>query len=343
MMKFFSRFASASTLCAVPADLGAPSADAYPNRPLRFIVPFAAGGPADVIVRVLSDKLAEALGQPVNIDNKDGMNGIRGTEICARAAPDGYTIAFVNATHFINPSVYRGLPFDPVNDFAPISLFASSPVVLVAHPTLPVNSVAELISFVKSHPGHLRYTSGGAYGSPSHVAGELFNMMASVDIPYVASSKGHGAAGAALSGGRVHLLFDAVLSALPHIKSGEWRALAVTTPQRAAALPDVPTITESGLEGYDVSPSAGVVAPPGTPDAVASLLSRTIAKIVHMPDVEARFRSDGKEPLGTTPQQFAAFIRTEIGKWRDVVKHAGIEVKDYGKSQDSAVELKRTR
>ena len=196
MMKFFSRFASASALCAVPAGLGAASADAYPNRLLRFIVPFAAGGPADVIVRVLSEKLAEALGQAVNIDNRDGMNGIVGTEICA-----GCT-------------------------------------------------------------------------------------------------------------GRLH---DCICQCDPFHQ------------------PERPTIAESGLAGYDVSPSAGVVAPAGTPDAVVSRLSRAIAKIVHMPDVEARFRSDGKEPLGTTPQDFAAFIRTEIGKWRDVVKHAGIEVKDYGR------------
>jgi tripartite-type tricarboxylate transporter receptor subunit TctC len=187
----------------------------------------------------------------------------------------------------------------------------------------------QLLDFVRANPGRLKYTSGGAYGSPSHVAGELFNMMAAVNIPYVPSSKGHGAAGTALSSGKVDLLYDAVVSSLPHIKSGEWRALAVTTPKRAAALPDVPTVAECGLPGYDVGPSTGVVAPAGTPNHIVSLLSRTIAKIMQVPDVQTRFRSDGKETLGTTPEAFRAYIETEIAKWRDVVKHAGIKVKEY--------------
>ncbi len=308
----------------------AEGAEAYPNRPIRFIVPFAEGGPADLTVRILAEKLTESWAQPVIIDNKDGVNGIVGSDVAAKAAPDGYTIAFVNSTYFINPSVYRNLPFDPIKDFTPISLFSNSPVVLVANRSIPVNSVDELIAYVKAHPGRLKYTSGGAYGSPSHVAGELFNMMAGIKIPYVASGKGHGAAGAALSDGRdVQLMFDAVLSAMPHIRNGEWRALASTTAQRAKAMPDLPTIAESGVPGYEVSSSQGIVAPAGTPPPIVDKLSREIARIVQSADVKERFFKDGKETTGTTPQAFATYIKTEMEKWAKVVKSAGIKVKDY--------------
>ena len=200
------------------------------------------------------------------------------------------------------------------------------------NPSLPVKSVDELITFVKANPDRLKYTSGGAYGGPSHVAGELFNMTAGVEIAYVPSFKGHAAAGAALSEGRdVQLMFDGVHSAMPHIKSGKWRALAVTTAERTATVPDLPTIAECGLEGYEVSPSMGVLAPAGTPEEIVTRLSSEIAKIVHMPDVKARFHSDGKEPIGSSPQQFAAYIKAEIGKWAKVVKSAGIEVHDFPK------------
>ena len=283
-----------------------------------------------MLAQVLGKELTKSWGQPVVIDIKHGINGITGSEIAAKAAPDGYTIAIAASAHYINPSIYRKLPFDPVKDFAPVSLVASGPNVLVLHPSVTARSLSEFIAFAKANPGRLKYASGG-HGSPSHLAGELFNTMAGVDIRHV-PYKGHAAAGAALSEGReVQLMYDAAFTCMQHIKSGKWKALAVTTARRAAAFPDLPTMAESGLPGYEVSPAMGVLAPAATPAEIIAKLSREISRIVHLPEVKARIQSDGAEPIGNTPEQYAAYVKSEIGKWAKVVKDAGIEILDVPK------------
>lgn len=332
-MSYMWRFAKPALTISVVDDAGsAGGGDAYPNRALRFIVPFAAGGPGDVLARLIGTKLTESWGQPVEIDIKPGINGIVGSAIAAKAAPDGYTIAFAAPTHYINPSIYRNLPFDTLRDFAPVSLITAGTVVLVAHPSVPATSIGELIAYVRANPGRLKYTSGGAYGSPSHLAGAMFNVTAGVDMPYVPSETGHVTAGAALSEGReVQVMYDALLAAMPHIRSGEWRALGVTTAKRSPALHDIPTIAECGLPGYEVSPTSGVLAPAGTPVEIVAKLSKQIARIVQMPDVKSRLQTDGVEPIGSTPEQYAAYIKSEIAKWARVVQDAHIKVQDLPK------------
>ncbi len=318
---------SAFVTSLVPGEERGAGAAEYPNRPIRFIVPFAAGGPGDILARILGEKLTASWGQPFNIDIKHGVNGIVGSDIVAKAAPDGYTIAIAASAHYINPSIYRKLPFDPIKDFAAVSLVAGGPNVLVVHPSVEARNLGEFIAYAKAHPGELNYASGG-HGSPSHLAGELFNIMAGVDIRHV-PYKGHAAAGIALSEGReVQLMYDAVFTCISRIKNGDWKALAVTTVKRAASLPDLPTTAEGGLAGYEVSPAMGVLAPAGTPPEIVKRLSAEIAKIVQMPDVKARIRSDGAEPIGNTPEQYAAYIKSEIEKWAKVVKSAGIKVQD---------------
>lgn len=280
-----------------------------------------------MLARVLGEKLTESWGQPVTIEIKHGINGIVGSEIAAKAAPDGYTIVIAASAHYINPSIYRKLPFDPVNDFTAVSLVASGPNLIVLNPKVPLQSVRELIEYTKAHPGELKYGSGG-FGSPSHLAGELFNMMAGVKLVHV-PYKGHAFAGVALSEGReCQLMFDAALTAMPHIKSGKWRAIAVTTAKRAGAFPDLPTIAEAGLPGYEVSPAMGVLAPAGTPPAIVHKLSREISRIVHLPGVMASLRRDGAEAVGNTPEEYAAYVKSEIAKWAKVVKNANIEPLD---------------
>lgn len=324
---FLQLVSSAFVLSMVPSEgRGAGAAD-YPNRPIRFIVPFAAGGPGDILARILGEKLTAVWGQPVNIDIKHGSNGIVGSEMAARAAPNGYTIAIAASAHYINPSIYRKLPFDPIKDFVAVSLVAGGPNVLVVHPLVQAKTLGEFIAYAKAHPGELKYASGG-HGTPSHLAGELFNNMAGVDIRHV-PYKGHAAAGIALSEGHeVQVMYDAVFTCISHIRNGDWKALAVTTAKRAVSLPDLPTMAEGGLAGYEVSPAMGVLAPTGTPPEIVKRLSSEIARIVQMPDVKARIRSDGAEPIGNTPEQYAAYIKSEIEKWAMVVKSAGIKVQD---------------
>ena len=299
-------------------------AERYPDRPIRLVVPFAPGGPGDMLGRLLAEKLSAAWGQPVSVECRHGANGITGSDIVAKAAPDGYTLAISASAHYINPSVYRTLPFDPVTSFTPVTLVASGPNVIVLNVDVPINSVAELIEYASAHPGELKYASGG-FGSPSHLAGELFNMMAGVKLIHV-PYKGHAAAGDALTQGKdAQLMFDAALTAMPHLKKKEWKAIAVTTPKRVQAFGDLPTISESGLSGYEVSPAMGVLAPANTPSAIVAKIAAEVARIVRMPDIVASLRADGAEPVGNTPEEYAAYVKSEIRKWQGVVKNAGIE------------------
>jgi tripartite-type tricarboxylate transporter receptor subunit TctC len=300
----------------------------YPNRPIRLVIPFAAGGPADILGRMLAEKLQQSWGQPVNLEIKHGVNGIVGSEIVAKAAPDGYTLAVAASAHYINPGIYDKLPFDSVNDFAGVTLVAGGPNVLVVHPSLPARNLGEFITYAKANPGKLKYASGG-HGSPSHLAGELFNILADVDIKHV-PYKGHAAAGVALSEGReVQLMYDAIFTCVDHIKKGDWRALAVTLPRRAPILPDLPTMAEGGLNGYEVSPAMGVLAPAGTPKAIIDKLNKELVRILRMPDVIAKIRADGAEPVGNTPEEYSKYIRSEVDKWSEISRRAGIKRQDY--------------
>jgi len=294
---------------------------------LNFIIPFAAGGPGDTLGRLLGACIAARTGREVMFENIHGSNGIVGSAKVARATPDGRTIVMAASAHYINPAIYRRLPFDPVRDFAPVSLVASGANVLVVHPSLRAGDVRELIALARERPGMLRYASGG-YGSPSHLAAELFKVMAGVELVHV-PYKGHEAAGIALSEGReVQLMFDATLTAVPHIRAGRWKALGVTTSTPAPILKDVPAIAESGLPRYEVSPSIGVLAPAATPAPAVAELSAEIARIVHTPEVVAQLLDAGSRPVGNAPQEYAAYIRAEIAKWAQVVKDAGIELRE---------------
>lgn len=296
-------------------------ADSYPDKPIRIIVAGGVGGPGDTLARIIGGKLTERWGRPIVIDTQNQNVGLK---MAARAAPDGYTFVMVGGTFIINAAIYRQLPYDPVRDFSPISLLAYVCNVLVVHPSVPVRSFSELIAYAKVHPGELKYASSG-YGSAPHLAGELFKKMTGVDMVHV-PYKTHIPAGTALVEGReVQLMFDALLTAASHIKAGEVQALAVTTAQRAAALPDTPTVAQCGLAGFEVSPAMGVLAPAGTPEEIIARLSSELAHIVQMPDVRARLQQLGMESKGSTPAEFAAYIQTALGKWAQVVKDSGIE------------------
>lgn len=306
--------------CTFP-EVGA-LAQTYPSKPIRIVVPFPPGGPADILSRIIGQNLAESWGQQAVIDNRAGAGGNIGSEIVAKAPPDGYTLlmGFVG-THAINASLYSAMPYDNVKDFEPVSLVAMVTIVLVVHPSIPANSVKELIVVAKSRPGQLTFGSPGN-GTPQHLAGELFNTMASVKmvhIPY----KGAVPALTDLLGGRVSLIFSSMPPALPHVKAGKLRALAVTSAKRSSAAPNLPTIAESGLPGYEVINWYGILAPAGTPKEIVARLNSEILKILNIADVKERLSVQGAETFGSTPQEFAAYIRKETEKWAKVVKYSG--------------------
>jgi tripartite-type tricarboxylate transporter receptor subunit TctC len=307
------------TLLALPAH-----AQSFPVKPIRIVVPLAAGGPGDVLARAVGQKLAEAVGQPVVIDNRVGANTNIGNEAVAKAAPDGYTLLMAASTLTINPSLYANLAYDPVKSFAPVTLVATTPLVVVVHPSLPVKSVKELIAFAKSRPGQLHYGSAGS-GSTLHLAGEMFNTMAKVTIVHV-PYKGVTNAFSDLMGGQISLMYPGAPIALPQVQAGKLRALATTGDKRSAAAPELPTVAEAGLTGYEVSVWYGVLAPAGTPAATIARLHGEVVKIVQSPEITARWATLGAEPLHNTPDQFAAFVRNDLVKWTRVVRESGAKV-----------------
>ena len=297
----------------------------YPDKSIRLIVPFAAGGPTDVIARAVGQKLTENLGQPVVIDNRGGGGGNIGSDLVAKAAPDGYTLVMgIVGTHAINASLYSKMPYDTVKDFAPVTLTGAATIVLVAHPSVQAKSVKELIALGKSRPGKINWASPGS-GTPHHLAGELFKTMTGigmVHIPY----KGAAPAVIDLLGGQVSLAFVSLPAALPHIKAGKLTALGISAPQRSAVAPEVPTIAESALAGYELENWYGVLAPAGTPREIVNQLNREIVKALQMPEVNERLNSQGFEIRTSTPEQFAAYIKSEIVKWAKIVKDSGAKV-----------------
>ena len=300
-------------------------AQSYPSKPIHLIVPYPPGGGNDYIARIVGQKLGERLGQTVIIENRSGSNGIIGLQALAKATPDGYTIGVGAAGPMaVNPSLYEKLPYDPIKDFSPITNMVLFPLLLVAHPSLPAMSVRELVSQAKAKPGQIFYASPGN-GNSGHLAGELFNTLAKVNILHV-PYKGQGPAVTDLLGGQVQLLYSSIPSVLPHVQQGRLKALAVGSAQRLAALPNIPTIAESGVLGYDAYSWVGMIAPAKTPKDIVSLLNREIVEILKLKDVEEKLNQQGAVPVGDTPEQFESYINAEIRNWGAVVKAANIKI-----------------
>ncbi len=313
-------------LAALMAACGLVSAQGWPSRPVHLVVPYAAGGPVDLSARLVAAKLQAALGQPVVAENKPGAGGNIGADYVAKSAADGYTLLMgAIATHAINPSLYPKFPYDPVRDFRHVALLVQVPNVLVVNNDLPARSVKELIEFSKKNPGKLDFASGST-GSTGHLAGELFKQMTGtymVHIPY----KGAAPAVVDLMSGRVHLMFDNLASALPNIKAGKLRALAVTTIKRSQFVPELPTLAESGLPGFDLTTWWGVMAPAATPQPVVDRLAAEIAKAMAAPDLRERFAAMGSEPPTVrSPAQFTAFVEKELKTYAALVKRSGAKV-----------------
>ncbi|MBI2320163.1 MAG: tripartite tricarboxylate transporter substrate binding protein [Betaproteobacteria bacterium] len=296
----------------------------YPNRPIRLIVPYPPGGAIDPLARTYGQRFHEAWGQPVLIDNKPSAGTIVGTEIVAKAAPDGYTVIIGTSAHAVNPSMYSKLPYDPVKDFTPISLLARLPNMLVVNPKLPVKSVRDLIDYLKANRGKVSYSSNGN-GSTTHLAGALFNSMAGTDLLHV-PYKGSGPSVMSVIAGDNAVTFDSVFLQMPHVKAGKLRALAVTALKRSPLAPDLPTIAESGLSGFEVAAWVGFLAPAGTPREIVQKWHQEITRTLQVPEIRERQVSQGLVPEGSTPELFADFIKADIAKWAKVVKEAGIKL-----------------
>ena len=299
-------------------------AQSYPKGPVRVIVPFPAGGGVDTAGRILGQKLAESLGKPFVIENRGGANGNIGTEAAAKSTSDGNTLLFTGAGFVTNPSLYKTVPYDPVKDFEPISLMALGPNVLVVHPSLPAKSVQELIALAKAQPGRIGFAGSGS-GSTPHLAGELFNVMARVQmvhIPY----RGSGPAMIGLLAGEAPVMFLPAINASGHVAAGRLRAIAVTSRERLSAMPDLPTVSEAGLPGYESSQWYGLLAPAGAPPAVLILLNARVATIMQDANMKTRMKNDGLVPIGSSREDFAAHIRSETDKWARVISASGARV-----------------
>ena len=321
------RFYPALRSCALAMIVvhGVAGAQGYPQKPIRLVVGVPAGGTTDVVARLVGQKLSEQMSQKVVIDNRGGAGGNIGAELVAKSPADGYTLFLATiGTMAINPSLYSKMPFDTLHDFDAISQLTSMPQLLVVHPSLPVKSVKDLIAYAKSRPGQLTFASGGS-GTAIHLAGELFKTMAGVDMVHVAY-KGSSPAMTDLIGGQVSLMFDQILTSLPHVQSGRLRGLAVTTTNRSPAAPQIPTIAEAALPGYAVTTWRGLLAPAGTPRDIVNRLGSETARALQNPDVRERFASQGVDPISSTPEQFAAMMKSELEKWRKVIAASGTKI-----------------
>ncbi len=309
------------TACIAPAAF----AQAFPNHSIRLVVPFPAGGTTDILARDVAKRLTETLGQAVVVDNRAGAGGNIGADIVAKSAPDGYTLLMGTVgTHAINPSLYAKMPYDHVKDFVPVVLVAGVPNVLVVNPSVPINSVADLIKMAKAKPGSINFASSGS-GTSIHLSGELFKTMTGVDMTHV-PYKGSSPALTDLMGGQVQVMFDNLPSSLALIKSGKLRAVAVTSLKRAPALPDVPTVAESGVPGFEASSWFGILAPAGTPAPIVAKLNAEVNQWLQSPEGKAQLLAQGAEVAGGPPDRFVAHIRAESDKWAKVVKASGAKV-----------------
>ncbi len=299
-------------------------AAAYPDRPIRLVVPVAPGGAVDVVGRITGQKLSALLGQNVVIDNRAGANYIIGSEIVARSAPDGYTLLFTAGAHTINPAVYRKLPYDTLRDFAPISRIAnSSGLVIVVHPSFPARSLQELIDMARASPGTVIYGSAG-HGNLTHIAGEMFQVMAGVKLNHV-PYKSAGPAINDLLGGQIPLMFGPSPAVMPMVQAGRLRPLAFTGLKRSAQLPDLPTVDELGIKGYEATGWYGIYGPRGTPRPIVDRLSAAVRELVQMPDTRKRFAALNLEPIGSTPEEFAEFLKHDLQKYAEIARKAKIE------------------
>ncbi|MEO7727977.1 MAG: tripartite tricarboxylate transporter substrate binding protein [Burkholderiales bacterium] len=296
---------------------------AYPSKPVRIISIFAPGGGNDVICRLVAQQLTERLKQQVIVENRVGANGIVGSEVAARSAPDGYTFTLIPSGHTVNASMYKKLPFDSIKDFTPITLVGSGPLVLAVHPSLPVKNVKELIALAKARPGQLTYVSSGV-GASGHLAGAMFDSMTGttmVHVPY----KGMSLAVSDLMGGQVSMTFGTSLSVIPHVRTGRLRALATTGAQRSPALPDLPTVAESGVPGYEASLWYGFVGPARMPPEIVQRLNTEIAAILAQPDTREKLASQGVDARSTTPEEFGRILTSDVARWAKVVKKLGLQ------------------
>lgn len=315
-------FFGVAALCATTGAIG--QAQDYPSKPVRIIVPFPAGGTTDIIARAVAQKLAEELKQPVLIDNRPGGGANIGAELAAKSAPDGSTLFVASTAHSINATLYPKLPYDPIKDFAPITLMAVTASVLVVHPSLPINDLKELIALLKQRPGGLNYASAGN-GSLPHLAGEMFKAMTAtnmVHIPY----KGGPQAMNDLLGGQVSLTFATAPQAVPHIKAGKLKVLGVSTAQRIPALPDVPTMAEAGLPGFEASNFHGLVGPAGLAPAIVDKINAAVVRIVREPTMSKYLSDQGADPVTNTPAEYAAKIKEEVATWAKVVRSSGAKI-----------------
>ena len=310
-------------LLALLAGAPAEAQDAYPAKPVKLILPFPPGGPTDILGRLIAENLSARLGQPVITENRGGAGGNVGAEAAARSAPDGHTIVLVAPSLAISPSLYKKLNYDPLHDFAPISLVASVPNVMVTHPSVPANNLAEFIALAKSRPGGMNFGSGGS-GTSNHLAGELFNLVAGVKLVHV-PYKGVNLAMNGVLAGEVHLVFIGIPVPAPHIKAGRLRALAVLAKERSPILPDVPTAAEAGLPDFDVTTWYGILAPAGTPRPIITRLNAELTKIMRSPEMKERLATLATDPLNSTPEEFGAYLKSEMAKWGDVIRKAGLK------------------
>ena len=298
-------------------------AQTFPAKPLRLVVGVPPGGTTDIVARAVGQKLSEQLGQPVVIDNRGGAGGNIGAEAVAKSPPDGYTLFLATiGTMAINQLLYKEMPFDTMRDFAPVSQLTSMPQVMVIHPSIPATTAQEFVAHAKRPGVQLNFGSGGT-GTATHLAGELFAHMAGIKMSHV-PYKGNGPAMTDLLGGRVSAMYDQIVTALPHVRTGKLRALGVTTATRAAIAPEIPTLAEAGLKGYEVTTWHGLLAPAGTPAPILVRLSQEVARALQSPEVTQRFAANGAEPVASTPAQFGDFMRAEIRKWTDTVRAAGL-------------------
>ena len=325
-MKFIVKFwrgAALAALCALAAQAAAQSG--YPNKPIKYIVVFAPGGTTDILARLIAPRLAEALGQPVVVENRPGAGGALGSELLAKSAPDGYTIGGGTiSSHAINVTLYSKLAYDPVKDFAPVTMLATLPNMLIVHPSLNVGSVKELIALLKANPNKYSFGSAGN-GTSQHISGELFKSLAGVSMQHI-PYKGSGPMIPDLLAGTIAMSFENMTTAFPPAKSGRLRALAVTSAKRSSTAPEVPTMAEAGLPGYDISSWQAMFAPAGTPKEIVNRLHAEVAKILRMPDVVNRIQELGAEPGGMAPEELAALIKSDIPRLGKIVRDSGAKV-----------------
>lgn len=323
-VRLCSSAATVLTFLALPASPSQAQQN-YPSRPVRWVVPFAPGGPTDIMSRAIGERLGQRLGQQFVVDNRGGAGGNIGAEIVARAPADGYTIMIGHVgTHAINLALYKSVPYDPVRDFTPISLLATLPLALVINPAVPASNVKELIALAHRRPGELNFGSAGN-GGPTHLSTEVLKSMTKTNIVHV-PYKGNAQALTELIGGRVHMMFSNLLTSMPHMRSGRLRAIAVSTAKRSPQAPDLPTVAESGVPGFDVTPWYGALGPAQLPGAITQRLTSEIAAILKTPEMHDRFVAQGVDLASSTPQEFLALITSEVPRWRKIVVDSGAKV-----------------